>query len=171
MGLCNYIANTPDKPNCRWLCTLDEWRVEFKWPRCIKRFGQQQINRNIFDKEKILELLINSDYVVYQPNFYNNKIVQNSLRKNLHLKQITLSPIFVNNPQFMIDKEKKYNCNITVSHIIKNNNDIKLYTNKDYHPTTFLLLEIAKQICDIAKISFYTNNDYEKLLKSQYPNY
>ena len=171
MGLCDYIANTPDQPNCRWLCTVDEWAVKGKWPRRIKIFGQQQIDRNIFDKEKVLELLINSDYVVYQPNFYNNKIVQNSLRKNLHLKQITLPPIFVNNPKYMIDKEKKYNCDIIVSQIIKNNNHMKLYTKKDYHPITFLLLEIAKQICDLAKISFYTNSDYEKLLKFQYPNY
>ena len=171
MGLCDYIANTPDQPNCRWLCTIDKWHTESKWPKCIEQFGQKQIDRNIFDKKKILELLIHSDYVIYQPNFYHNQTVNIALKKNTHLIPITLSPIFVNDLQYIIKKEKKYNCNILCSEIIKNNKDHKLYINRDNHPTTFLLLEIAKQICDITKISFYTNNDYEKLLKVQYPNY
>lgn len=167
-GLCQYISWLPFESQSYWLCR-NVW-LNYPWAKSIKVFGEEQIGRHVFDKNKRKEILQTCDIIIYQPNFDTLNMLH--MHCNPNQTKISISPIYVNDMQFMTNKETKYNTTIKVSNIIKDHKDKKLYlTDHDNHPTSFLLLEIVKKICDTLKLPFYNKNVYNKLLLNQYPNY
>jgi len=168
VALCDYISRTPARPDCKWLCVKQKWK---EWSDNTNIFGLHQVGRNIYDSKKFVDIMIQSDYIVYQPHWDTKQLIKKISDKNEHLLFITLTPIFVNKTDFMKRKEKKYNCKISCCNIIKNNKHKTLFLKNDNHPTTFLYLEIIKQICNIISIPFFTDSEYIDLLKIQYPNY
>jgi hypothetical protein len=167
-ALCKFLRKLPNQNECFWLCFEPEW-VNGNWAYSIDLWGAEQLLFHIFDYETCIQKLMNSDLVIYQPNFLNNSIL--SQINNSKILSITLSPIFVNNLSFMTEKEEKYKTNIKVSDIIKQNLDKKLYHKVDNHPTTFLTLEIVKKICEISDMDFFPESIYLDLLSDQYPDY
>ena len=170
VGLCSYVSRTPSKPQCKWLCMDMRWS---RWSNSEKTFGAEQLKNHEYIVSKYPDILINCDVIVYQPHHEISKFFTiNKIRSFQHIKRIPISPIFVDRIPYMKKKEQKYNCDIKISSIIKNNRDKKLHVkHKNNHPSTFLLLEITKQICNISEISYFSEQEYNDLLKIQYPNY
>jgi len=168
MSLSKFARELPDKHESYWLCFEPEWKSA-AWTRSVSLWGETQLQYNIFDNNISIKTLIQSDIVVYQPNFIHNDIIKKVCGdQTLH---ITLSPVFVNNLNYMRNKENKYMTSIKISDIITQNSNNLLYINNDNHLTTFLSLEILKQICLIANIEFFDASTYKQLLLSQYPAY
>lgn len=168
MALCHFMSQLPSKPICNWLCFNHEWH-KAQWSKNTQVFGKEQINRNVFDFTNCMDLLNSADIIIYQPNYQTNNILSNL--KNQNIKQLTISPIFINNIDYIIQKETKYNCSIIVSKIIDDNSTKKLYLTKDYHPNTFLYLEILREICNLLDLDFYVDDLYYKILNYTYPSY
>ena len=172
VALCQYIRNLSRDYETLWVCP-DRFKDSF-WvtskPRFENIFGIEQSKHNITEHSKIIESLQTTDVVVYQPHFDSNNIVEDNCRNN-QIK-ITIAPIFVNSTERMKIKEKKYNTNIKVSEIIEKNKDKTLYVkDKDNHHSSFLLLEIVREICALLNIEFYQDEKYKELLNKQYPYY
>ena len=172
VALCQYIRNLSHDYETLWACP-ERFKDSF-WatskPRFENIFGNEQIQYNITERGKIIESLQTTDVVIYQPHFDSNNIVEDTCISN-QIK-ITIAPIFVNSTERMKIKEKKYNTSIRASEIIERNKDQKLYIkDKDNHPSSFLLLEIIKEICSLLDIEFYQDSQYKELLNKQYPYY
>lgn len=168
-ALCKFLRELPNHNECFWLCFDQEW-TNGNWVNNKKIWGETQIKYHIFDYDICMNKLKNADIIIYQPNFLHNNIV-NKIYTNNKTLCITLSPIFITNIDYMIQKETKYDTTIKITNIINNNKDKKLYIKQDNHPTIFLILEIVKQICLLANMDFFSESAYNKLLLNQYPDY
>ena len=167
-ALSHYIRWLPEKHMSFWLCR-DKW-VNAKWPHNTQLFDSDKIKFHVFDKNKKREILQTCDIIFYQPNFETLNIIKENSNSRCQ-KTIDISPIFVDDIEFIERKETKYNTLIRVSEIIKKNKNINLYTKKHNHPCSFLFLEIIKELCDIINVKYYNQETYDSLIKKQYPNY
>lgn len=169
MALSHYINILLKPCNTYWFCCNKEWE-RLPWPRNSKVFGENQTKHNIFGDDNIKKILPKCDTIIYQPEFNSLNLINNNCNLK-HQKAISISPILVNNFDYMERKEKKYNTEISVTKLIKKYQDKKLYIKHDYHPTSFLFLEIVREICHILNIKFYDDAIYDELSNQQYPKY
>lgn len=167
-SISKYIRDLPDNHESFWLCYSELWKQK-PWPKDIRVFGEEQIKFHVFKDDRIQEVINTCDVIIYQPSFevlhFINKY--NPINK-IH---VTLSPIFVDDIEYMKRKEEKYQASICVSKIIEDNRDLDLFIKQSDHPTSFVYLEIIRRICDMLSISFFSQEKYQKLLNSQYPKY
>lgn len=164
-ALCKFLRQL--KYNAKWLCFETEW-INSNWPKNQSLF-QNQIQHNIFDQNDCVNFLKISDIIIFQPNYLHCNVVDNY--KNDTAQTITLSPVFVNNLDYILEKESKYQTNVKISSIISQYPKEKLYVINDNHLSTLLTLEILKQIANLANLQFFDNITYQELIKIQYPNY
>jgi len=169
LGLVKFLTELSPNIEAKWIDINNRWQP-YKWTHDVNIFSHQYMQYRVCDSSKAKEAAQTTDIIIYQPNFLVNKFIEKNITQQNIIK-ITLSPIFVNDIDFVIRKENKYNCNIKVSEIIKNNQDKKLYIKQDNHISTFLSLEIVRHICDIINVSFYSTIEYNRLLATQYPNF
>jgi hypothetical protein len=73
-----------------------------------------------------------------------------------------------NSLQELKRRENEKSVDINVSTIFEKyrNKNIQLMLNK-FHPTTFLFLEIMKELCLLMNIDFFTKRQYRFLLKNK----
>jgi hypothetical protein len=167
-ALSHYIRWLPEKHMSLWLCR-NKW-VNSKWPHDHQLFGSDKIKFHVFDKNKKREILQTCDVIFYQPNFETIELINKNSNKK-YQTLIEISPIFVNDLEFMQQKEKKYNTSIKASNIIRKHKHKKPYIKKQNHPSSLIFLDIMKELCDILNIQYYNDADHHFLLNKQYPNY
>ena len=167
IALCKYIRELPDGHRAFWICPDDY--INHTWIKDDRIFGSEQVKFHIFDDPKKREIIQTSDVLIYQPNFTSLQLISANSSDNQF--KIGISPILLNNKKFMIEKEEKYNTKIKISEIIKKHKDKVLYIQQENHPSTFLYLEILKEICSILGVRFFNQQSYDEIMKTQYPNY
>lgn len=168
IGLCKYTRSLSIRYKAYWLCM--PLYHNLKWTTSEKIFGHEQISHHVFDQSKIKEILQTCDVVVYQPHFESLSMINDNCSLE-YQKIIDITPIIVDNKKFMINKEEKYNTTIRASKIIEKYKDKVLHIGRSNHPTTFIYMEILKEICSLLGIDFFSQESYNEIMKIQYPNY
>lgn len=167
-AISKYIRDLPDNHESFWLCYSELWKKK-PWPKDARVFGEEQIKFHVFEDDKIQEVINTCDVMIYQPNFevlhFINKY--NPINK-IH---VTLSPIFVDDIEYMKRKEEKYKTSIRVSEIIEDHRDLELFIKQADHPTSIVYLEITRKICEILGLNFFNEQEYQVLNRTQYPKY
>lgn len=175
IAYCKFVRELSSNIDAYWICFRENWIKDHTWPISDKIFGSEQIKFNIINNENNIgvDMIQNSDFIFFQPEFGILEILNKYIsQKNDKIKTIAISPIKVNDMDYMIRKEQKYQCKILVSDLVKIHKEKhKLYTDQDNHITTFLILQVVRKICDILDINFYNDQTYKELLKTQYPYY
>lgn len=166
-AICKYIRELPDDHMAFWICP-DSY-INQTWIKDERIFGSEQVKFHIFEDSKKREIIQTSDVLIYQPNFTSLQLISENSSHNQF--KIGIPPILVNSKEFMIEKEEKYSTKIKVSEIIKKHKDKVLYIRQENHPSTFLYLEILKEICSILGVRFFNQQSYDEIIKIQYPSY
>lgn len=117
-----------------------------------------KVNNKIIEQYEAIEIIKNSDFIIYQEtniskSYFSN---YNKLRqlKNYTCKLIRIPSIYLNYNDYdnslkeLQRREISKNVDITVSNIIEKNKNDKIVFGIN-HPTTFLFLEIIKELCMI----------------------
>ena len=167
IAFCYFFSELTEDFECRWLCFNNSW-VDKLWPKHEPTFGKNQINKNIFDYNSCVQFLSTSDIIIYQANRFNIELCK--IHAKIDSKEAVLTPVFVNDLDYMKKKEAKYQCSISAVEIIENTKDTKsLYLKSDNHLTTCMSMKIIKRLCNNLSIPFFTDEQYNKIIKQQYP--
>jgi hypothetical protein len=153
----------------RWICYSDEFQQHFGvWSdKCKKK---------ILNPFTGIDFLKRCDYIVYQHIkketslfFHYNALLT---YKKDSCKMISVSKIYItkDNTEESLDKlknlDKEEANTIQVSNILdKHNNNLPLLLLNKWHPTTFLFLEIMKELCTLMDAPFLSQSIYQSLIK------
>lgn len=170
VSLCFFLQELTESKNynCYYCCYGAEFIPHLgSWSNKVN-------NKSINDIESI-EIIKNSDFIIYQEIDISKSSFSNYEKlcelKKTYCKLIKLPSIYVNyNDYDNSIKELKYRekinkVDITVSNIIDKFKEDKIVFGIN-HPTTFLFLEIIKELCIVLNINFFEKNEYEKYLKN-----
>ncbi len=168
-GLCKFTAELPSTPQVRWLCYTSEWDI---WNKDVRVFGAEQLGRHLYREEECNEYLRTCDLVVYQNiqgwsdrQFFEGKIPETC-------QTISLPPVYLSNVAGMIEREERLQIDISVAELVARYPDKVMHLNaKGNHITTFLTLEILREICRRANLEFFTPEQVAVLSQTQYPYY
>jgi len=129
----------------------------------------------ILTYDNAIQQLIKSDIVIYQnvckskSLFCNTENILEIVNKNckmIHISSMHLDySCYEDSLKDLQRREENLNVNFKVSNIIEKFKNKKLFLSK-WHPNTFLFLNIVKELCIIINIEFFTDEDYNNLLKN-----
>lgn len=185
IGLCFYLQQLlGNKYNIRWCLYSEEFNPYIYKRRIIDNQGRQRELMHWSDKckNKILQydvsinFIKSCDVIIYQKiNIQTSKYFneENILKiKKPDAKLIKIPSIFINYKEYdksLLELQRRENINnvdIFVSQIIDKNKSKNIMLSIN-HPTTFLFLEVLKEICIILKINFFTNDKYLYYMKNK----
>jgi hypothetical protein len=175
--------------NCQTLCLcylfqhlLDKDKNDINWllygnhffPYSVQEWTSK-CNNKIIEEDQILNKIRTSDIIVYQEIdiekslFSNETFLKQESKKNSKLIKIPSVVFFYDNYENSINELKKReeinNVNIKVSDIFENHPNEKLMLTP-WHPKSYILLEITKNICKIIGIKFFDNDEYNEFLQN-----
>lgn len=130
----------------------------------------------ILQNDVSINFIKSCDVIIYQKiNIQTSKYFneENILKiKKPEAKLIKVPSIFINYKDYdksLLELQRRENINnvdIFVSQIIDKNKSKNIMLSIN-HPTTFLFLEVLKEICIILKINFFTNDKYLYYMKNK----
>ena len=184
IGLCFYLQELlGNKYNIRWCLYTEKFKPSLYKRRIIDNLGRKIELKHWADKcrnkiiryDDSMNFVKSCDVIIYQKisiqtsKFFNE---ENILKiKKPDAKLIKLPSIFINYKNYdrslleLQKRENQNNVDIFVSQIIDKNKPTNIMLSIN-HPTTFLFLEILKEICIILKINFFTNDQYLFFMKN-----
>lgn len=132
----------------------------------------------ITDTQEGIKRLQSSDYVIFQHIQINTSDNYNTDQLKKHVtrgKLISISSMYYNptDPaqiylKGMIERAEKFNVDIPAHKIIeKHGSKIKMLEIN--HPSAFYFMELVREICKKTGLNYYSNKQYNQLLKEAYP--
>lgn len=167
VGYCwflNKLGESTGEVQAKWL-NFDMWDVA--WPKNSKVFGKQ-LQNNVYALNDCKATLETSDAVVYQPHFGSLAALK-TVRNQKNLKRLSISPVILGEYDFMLRKEKKYNTTISILDFIQSHQEDEISVDRKQHMKTFFSLEIVRRICWVLGLKYFSSEEYQDLMATQYP--
>jgi len=170
VGLCFYMQQLKNikEYNIYYLCYGDEFKPH------LERWSDK-VNNKIIEQYEAIEIIKNSDFIIYQEIDISKSCFSNYNKlcelKNQSCKLIKIPSIYLNYNDYenslkeLQNREISKNVDITVSNIIEKSKNDKIVFGIN-HPTTFLFLEIIKELCMILDINFFEKCEYDKYIEN-----
>jgi len=151
-----------------WLLYGDEFKIHLtEW--------SHKCNNKILDYETSLIKIAESDVIIFQEiikeksSFSNLETLQNLKKTTCRLIKMPSIYLDYNNYAYSLQelnkREIEKNADIKVSRIINYHKKFRLMIT-NYHPNTFLFLEIIKILCTMLKMSFFNFKEYLEFMKN-----
>lgn len=130
----------------------------------------------IIDYDNSIQKIKDSDIIIYQNIDVNKSLFSNTntlreITKN-SCKLIQIPSIYLiyndfdNSIKELINRENENNVDIKVSNILYNFRHMNLMLTCN-HPKTFLFMQIIKILCNLLKLYFFTEEQYNNFLKNE----
>jgi hypothetical protein len=166
VSLCFYFQQLLKEYNICWLLYNEDFKIHLgNW--------SEKCKNKIVDENISIQHVENSDIIIYQ-------VIENTIFNTCNLlkykkdscKLIKIPSIYLiyedfdNSINNLIEREIKNNVDVKVSNIflLFKNTNLMLSCN---HPTTFLFMEIIKQLCLFINIDFFKEEQYNIFLKNE----
>lgn len=155
----------------QWCCYEDDFKEIIE-----KERWADKCKNKIYNKTESMRFLEGCDYIIYQhisedtSPFFNTKCLEYYAKDTCKL--ISMPCIYLKYDSYdtsileLKKREKTQNVTITVSNLFTKENYKNLLLTYN-HPTTFLFLELLKQICKIMNIEFFNKEQIDNYLKDK----